>query len=148
MRVVPTSDGQYFLLAFAAAGNKPITAVLPPFVVLAAYQLAHFLQEVAGRHPLWQRHGVHVYRAMQAKQQAALAFNAQSEIGLGFMLILMLPFPGRAPTFAFLVWQFLRMRYWSADAALYHRQVGRESAFEASEGWAMEDNSQGLFCVV
>lgn len=124
MRVVPTSDAQYFLLAFAAAGNsKPVTAVLPPFLVLAAYQLAHFLASSFGSHPLWQRHGVHLYRQMQAKQQVALAFNAQSEIMLGFLLLLGLPFPGRAPMLAFMVAQFLRMRYWSSDGALYHRQV-------------------------
>lgn len=123
MRVLPTSDAQYFLLAFAAAGNRPQTAVLPPFLVLTMYSLAAFLAEVAGHHPLWQRHGVHIYRLMQAKQPVALAFNAQSEIALGFLLLLGLPFPGRAPTFAFMAWQFLRMRYWSPDAAVYHRQV-------------------------
>lgn len=123
MRVLPTSDAQYFLLAFAAAPNKPVTAVLPPFLVLAAYQLAHFLATYCGNHPMWQRHGIHIYRKMQAKQQVALAFNAQSEIGLGFLLLLGLPFPSRAPMFAFMTWQFLRMRFWSADAAIYHRQV-------------------------
>lgn len=125
MRVVPTSDAQYFLLAFAAAGNstKPITAVLPPFLVMAAYTLAHFLSNTVGSHPLWQRHGVHLYRQMQAKQQVALAFTAQSEIMLGFLLLLGLPFPSRAPVFAYMVANFLRMRYWSADGALYHRQA-------------------------
>lgn len=123
MRVLPTSDAQYFLLAFAAAGNKPVTAVLPPFLVLAAYQLAQFLAAAAGNHYLWQRHGVHIYRQMQAKQQVALAFSAQSEIALAFLLLVGLPFPGRAPMFAFMTWQFLRMRYWSSDAATYHRQV-------------------------
>jgi hypothetical protein len=123
MRVLPTSDAQYFLLAFAAAPNKPVTAVLPPFLVLAAYQLGSFLAAVAGNHYLWQRHGIHVYRQMQSKQQIALGFNAQSEIALGFLLLVGLPFPGRAPMFAFMAWQFLRMRYWSSDAAVYHRQV-------------------------
>lgn len=123
MRVLPTSDAQYFLLAFAAAGAKPQTAVLPPFLVLTMYSLVSFLAEVCGNHPLWQRHGVHVYRKMQDKRQVALGFNAQSEIALGFLLLLGLPFPGRAPMFAFMTWQFLRMRYWSPDAAVYHRQV-------------------------
>jgi hypothetical protein len=123
MRVLSTSDAQYFLLALAAAGNKPVTGVLPPFLVLAAYQLGSFLAAFAGNHYLWQRHGIHIYRQMQAKQQFALGFNAQSEIGLGFLLLVGLPFPGRAPMFAFMAWQFLRMRYWSSDAAVYHRQV-------------------------
>jgi hypothetical protein len=123
MRVLPTADAQYFLLAFAAAGNKPTTALLPPYLVLAAYHLVHFLSETFPQHPLWQQHGQYLYRQMQAKQQAALAFNAQAEIGLGFMLLVGIIFPGRAPMFAFMVWSFLRMRYWSADAAVYHRQV-------------------------
>jgi hypothetical protein len=127
MRILPTADAQYFILAFAAAGNKPTTALLPPFIVLAAYHLVHFLAETLPQHPLWQRHGQFIYRQMQAKQQAALAFNAQAEIGLGFMLLVGIIFPGRAPTFAFMVWHFLRMRYWSADAAVYHRQVRRRA---------------------
>lgn len=123
MRVLPTSDAQYFLLAFAAAGSGPQTAVLPPFLVLAMYSLMQFLADVAGGHPLWQRHGAHIHRLMLAKQQVALGFNAQSEIALGFLLLLGLPFPSRAPTFAFMACQFLRMRYWSPDSAAYHRQV-------------------------
>lgn len=123
MRILPTSDAQYFLLAFAAAGNKPVTAVLPPFLVLSAYGLMQFLSQTCASHPLWQRHGVQLHRKMQAHQQAALQFNAQSEIMLGFVLAVGVLFPWRAPMFAFIVWQFLRMRFWSLDAAVYHRQV-------------------------
>lgn len=128
MRVMPLSDAQYFLLAFAAAGNKPVTAVLPPFVVLSAYHLAHYIAEsrVQWGWPspaLWARYGEPVYLKMQANKQAALQFNAQSEIMLGFLLVVGILFPWRAPMLAFLVWQFLRMRFWSPDAAVYHRQV-------------------------
>lgn len=123
MRILPTSDAQYFLLALAAAGNKPVMALLPPFVVLSAYSLAHFLSEAFANHPLWRQHGAPLYAKMRAKQQAALAFNAQSEIMLGFLLLVGLLLPGRAPMLCFLSWQFLRMRFWSLDAALYHRQV-------------------------
>ena len=140
MRVMPTSDMQYFLLAFAAAPNRPVTALLPPFMVLAAYNLAAFLSEACAGQPLWQQHGAPLYRKMQAKQQQALAFVAQAEIMLGFTMLVGLLLPGRAPMFTFMTWQFLRMRYWSADAALYHRQVG---GGWVAGGWQADDDIAG-----
>ena len=50
--------------------------------------------------------------------------NAGAEIGLGFLTVLLLIWPPRNLLLPFMVWQTLRMRYWSPDAASYHRQVG------------------------
>ena len=57
-------------------------------------------------------------------QQAALLYNATAEIGAGFLVILSLIAPPRSIFLVYLYWQFLKMRFWSPDAATYHRMVG------------------------
>lgn len=56
-------------------------------------------------------------------QQQALMLNAAAEIGTGFMSVVSLLSPPRSLLLPFMVWQILKMRYWSPDAATYHRQV-------------------------
>ena len=51
-------------------------------------------------------------------------YNAGAEIGTGFLLIVMILFPARrAILLTFLYWNWLRMRYFSPDAATYHSMV-------------------------
>ena len=51
-------------------------------------------------------------------------YNAGAEIGTGFLLIIMILFPARrAILLTFLYWNWLRMRYFSPDAATYHSMV-------------------------
>ena len=57
-------------------------------------------------------------------QREALLYNAVAEIGIGFVTILGLLIPPRNFLVPFFVFNFLRVRYWSPDAATYHRQVG------------------------
>lgn len=56
-------------------------------------------------------------------QGQALQYNAVAEIGIGFVSVLSLLSPPRNFLVPFLVFNFLRMRYWSPDAATFHRQV-------------------------
>ena len=56
-------------------------------------------------------------------QQQALLLNAAAEIGTGFMTVAALLAPPRNLLLPFMVWQILKMRFWSPDAANYHRQV-------------------------
>ena len=51
-------------------------------------------------------------------------YNAAAEIGTGFLLIIMLATQRRAILLTFLHWNWLRMRYFSPDAASYHSMVG------------------------
>ena len=60
-------------------------------------------------------------------QGQALLYNAVAEIGIGFVSILSLLAPPRNFLVPFLVFNFLRMRYWSPDAANYHRRVSIHS---------------------
>lgn len=128
-RVLTTSDAHYLILALAAYLNPPVTALLVPYVVLAAYGLADFVSQHCSSHPMWQKYGEPMHQKMLAYYQKALQFNAQSEVLLGFQLIVGLLFPGRAPMLLMAVWQVLRLRFWSVDAAVYHRRVSSTLAF-------------------
>lgn len=57
-------------------------------------------------------------------QRDALTYNAGAEIGTGFLLIVMLATQRRAIVLTILHWNWLRMRYASPDAAVYHSKVG------------------------
>jgi hypothetical protein len=103
--------------------NKPFTYLLVPYLVLAVYQLAFFISEHHSSHPLWQQHGEKAYQWLVQHKQQALLLNAQTEIMNGFTLLAMLILPGRRPLLMLMVWQVLRLRYWSVDAAIQHRQV-------------------------
>eukprot|EP00878_Enallax_costatus_P034656 GHUV01038443.1.p1 GENE.GHUV01038443.1~~GHUV01038443.1.p1 ORF type:complete len:206 (+),score=41.21 GHUV01038443.1:184-801(+) len=127
-RVLVTSDAHYLILAVAAYVNPPVTLLLVPYIVLAAYGLADFVSQQYGSHPIWQRYGAPLHQKMLAYYQKALQFNAQSEIMLGFQLIVGLLFPGRAPLLLMAVWQVLRLRFWSVDAAVHHRMVSDRRA--------------------
>ena len=56
-------------------------------------------------------------------QQQALLLNAGAEVALGFLTVLQLAAPPRNFLLPLMVWQILRMRFWSPDAAGFHRQV-------------------------
>lgn len=107
----------------AAVINRPFTYLLVPFLVLAVYQLAFFLSEHHSSHPLWQQHGAKAYQWLLQRKQQALQVTAQVEIMNGFTLLALLLTPGRQPVLMLMVWQVLRLRYWSVDAAIHHRQV-------------------------
>ena len=57
-------------------------------------------------------------------QRQALQVNAISEVGTGIFLMVLLVTPQRNFMTLFLYFNFLRMRYFSPDAAAYHREVG------------------------
>ncbi|KAF6258106.1 hypothetical protein COO60DRAFT_1701483 [Scenedesmus sp. NREL 46B-D3] len=122
-RVQRTSDAHYFLLAVAALVSAPHTYLLLPFLVLAVYQLAFFLSEHCSNRPLWQQHGEKAYQWLVQHKQQALLLNAQTEIMNGFTLLVSLILPSRRPLLMLMVWQVLRLRYWSVDAAIHHRQI-------------------------
>jgi hypothetical protein len=107
----------------AALVNAPFTYILVPFLVLAVYQLAFFFSENFSHHPLWQQHGGKAYTWLVQHKQQALLLIAQTEIMNGFTLLATLILPSRRPLLMLMVWQVLRLRYWSVDAAIHHRQV-------------------------
>ena len=57
-------------------------------------------------------------------QRQALQVNAITEVGTGIFLVVLLVTPQRNFMTLFLYFNFLRMRYFSPDAAAYHREVG------------------------
>ena len=80
-------------------------------------------------------------------QQQALLLNAAAEIGTGFMSVLALMAPPRSLLLPFMVWQILKMRYWSPDAATYHRQVSCTSRQHASGGLEGHFYTSGYDCL-
>ena len=65
-----------------------------------------------------------ILRGLLLLQRDALTYNAGAEIGTGFLLIGMLATQRRAIVLTILHWNWLRMRYFSPDAAAYHSMVG------------------------
>eukprot|EP00775_Hariotina_reticulata_P011722 gene11722-11866_t len=121
--LLTSSDAHYLILAVGARLSSPVTAALPSFFVLALYSVAFFLSEHYSHHPLWRRQGAKFYQLMMKYQQHALLFNAQNEIMLGFMMLVMVLMPQRQVVLLMVVWNFLRMRYWSTDGSWYHKQI-------------------------
>lgn len=73
---------------------------------------------------VWSSCGVAPNGGLLFLQRDALMYNAAAEIGTGFLLIVMLATQRRAILLTFLHWNWLRMRYFSPDAASYHSMVG------------------------
>ncbi|KIY99376.1 hypothetical protein MNEG_8583 [Monoraphidium neglectum] len=100
-----------------------VSAVLPPYVVLALYSAtAHAAARHAG-HPLWVSHGARLHRYLTANRQRALSLVAQLEVTLGFYMVAMLLTSNRSFVLTYFVWQQLRSRYWNPESGPYHRAV-------------------------
>lgn len=72
-----------------------ITAVLPPFVILAAYSAAAHAAAHYHGHPLWASQGARLHAALLRNRQRAMHLAAQLEVTLGFWMVLMLLVPSR-----------------------------------------------------
>ncbi|KAK9806982.1 hypothetical protein WJX72_009425 [[Myrmecia] bisecta] len=122
-RVTPSTDFQYLLMTLMFLTARPITLVLVPTLVLALYHTSAFAASRFGQHPLWRKYGAPAHAWLTSRQTQALTYNAAAEIGVGFLVIAALLSPPRNLLLVFLYWNFLRMRFYSPDAAAYHRQV-------------------------
>lgn len=76
-----------------------------------------------GYHMQKNRHCCRCFSCGCCLQRDALVYNAAAEVGTGLLLIIMLATPRRAILLTFLYWNWLRMRYFSPDAATYHNMV-------------------------
>lgn len=56
-------------------------------------------------------------------QREALFYNAAAEVGVGFLLVVLLVTPRRAVLNTFAYWQWLRARYGSPDSQAYQSMV-------------------------
>lgn len=120
-----TTDFQYFMLSTIFLPQQSISLVVVPIAVLAVYHAFAYCTKNFPNNPLWRRYGVRAHSFLASHQRDALVYNAGAEIGTGFLLIVMIATPRRAILLTFLYWNWLRMRYFSPDAAAYHAQVWR-----------------------
>ncbi|KAI8474982.1 MAG: hypothetical protein J3K34DRAFT_517830 [Monoraphidium minutum] len=121
VRALPSTHFSYAVTALMFLTGAPVSAVLPPFAILALYSAtSHAAARHAG-HPLWASRGAALHAYLTANRQKALHLAAQLEISLGVTMVVKLLFPGRSFILTLFVWQQLRLRYWSPEAGAYHR---------------------------
>lgn len=68
-------------------------------------------------------------------QREALFYNAAAEVGVGFILIVLLLTPRRAIMNTFAYWQWLRVRYGSPDSQAYQSMVGATGLCYEPDTW-------------
>lgn len=124
VRVAASADGHYALLALGLALAQPFAPLLTPFLISCTYGLLDYCAAHHASSPLWTQYGARAAAALGplAASARAAAVRAEQLAGLGLLAGLLMP--GRQPALAMLTWHFLRLRYWSPDAAVLHRQVG------------------------
>ena len=120
-----------------------------PVLILAVYHASAYCARNFGHTQLWRKYGVKAHAWLTSHQvsphiglqlcchpsaeplqcegpgmqRQALQVNAISEVGTGIFLMVLLVTPQRNFMTLFLYFNFLRMRYFSPDAAAYHREV-------------------------
>ncbi|DBB00089.1 hypothetical protein WJX77_010537 [Trebouxia sp. C0004] len=122
-RVGGTTDFQYLMLSAVFLPHQSVSVVIVPITVLAVYHTFAYCAKTFPNNTLWQKYGVRAHSFLAAHQRDALIYNAGAEIGTGFLLIVMLATQRRAILLTILHWNWLRMRYFSPDAAAYHSMV-------------------------
>lgn len=123
MRALPSTDAHYLSLSLLFLPQPPAAMLVVPLLVLAVYYVATLSGVMFGGAPWWRKWGRPYHQWLASHQQKALLINAYAEVGLGFLLLVQLLTPARAMLLTFAYWNMLKMRYWSADAAQYHRAV-------------------------
>eukprot|EP00803_Ostreobium_quekettii_P007415 evm.model.scf_814.2 EVM.evm.TU.scf_814.2 scf_814:3015-7547(-) len=122
-RALQSTDFQYFCIALVFLPASPTKLVMVPMGILAVYHMmADFNQRLKGN-ALWERHGAKATAWLSSHQRAALMVNAHCEILVGAILILRLFTPSRSILNVIMYVQWLRIRYQSVDAAMYHQEV-------------------------
>ncbi|DBA71096.1 hypothetical protein WJX79_005075 [Trebouxia sp. C0005] len=122
-RVGGTTDFQYLMLSAMFLPQQSVSLVIVPITILAVYHAFAYCAKTFTSNALWQKYGVRAHSFLAAHQRDALMYNAAAEIGTGFLLTVMLATQRRAIVLTILHWNWLRMRYFSPDAAAYHSMV-------------------------
>jgi len=89
-RALPSQHFTYAITALMFISNPPVTVLLLPYVVLAAYGVSAYCAAHFATHPLWQQKGARVHDYLIANRVKALSLNAQFEVSLGFNMLVLL----------------------------------------------------------
>ncbi|GMH34009.1 hypothetical protein BSKO_01843 [Bryopsis sp. KO-2023] len=131
-RALPSTDFQYACMSLVFLPRMPTRLVVVPSSVLAAYHVVSFLAAKYRGSALWEKYGRGIHAKMVANQRGALGVNAMSEICVGLFMIVQMLSPARNVLVAFIYWQWLRTRFFSPDAAQYHRQAWQKIGEKAN----------------
>jgi hypothetical protein len=96
VRALPSQHFAHAITAVMFLPQAPLAAVLPPYVIAAAYGASNYAAAHLAGQPLWQSYGARAHAALIRNRQKALLLSAQFEVSLGFYLIVLLLTPQRA----------------------------------------------------
>uniref|UniRef100_A0A7S3QWN4 Uncharacterized protein n=1 Tax=Dunaliella tertiolecta TaxID=3047 RepID=A0A7S3QWN4_DUNTE len=122
-RVVPTNDFYMLVIGFSFMSHTPMTLVLAPLTISAAYGVVEYLGTYYKQNRLWQKYGQPAAAAMQRRSTQAEMASASSEVLVGAFLVMNLFSARRNILLTFAFWNLLKMRYHASEARNYHRQV-------------------------
>ncbi|KAF5835016.1 hypothetical protein DUNSADRAFT_8019 [Dunaliella salina] len=122
-RVVPTNDFYMLVIGFSFMSHAPMTLVLAPLTISAAYGVAEYLGTHYKQNRLWQKYGQPAATAMQRRSAQAELASASSEVLVGVFLVMNLFSVRRNILLTFAFWNLLKMRYHASEARFYHKQV-------------------------
>lgn len=68
-RATPTQNFSYAMTALIFLSTAPATALLPSYIILAAYGVTAYGQAHFGAHPLWRQYGARINTFLSANRQ-------------------------------------------------------------------------------
>jgi hypothetical protein len=123
VRALPSQHFAFAITALMFLPVPPIAAVLPPYIIAAAYVVSNYGAAHFSGTPLWRAYGARAHAFLSGNRQQALLLSAQMEVSLGAYLVFLAFTPRRALLVTYFFWQQLRQRYWAPDSGAYHRAV-------------------------
>lgn len=122
-----STEAFYILLSGIMINNRKVWMGVAPMALLALYHVSAFLYKAYNMNPLYDKMGMrrlHAY--LSSHQEGALQLNANIEVYVGFAVMLSIlthGIPGIMQTYV--VWNQLRLRYWTPGSSKYHQAVWR-----------------------
>jgi hypothetical protein len=101
----------------------PLSPPQVPFVVLATYHVFAHLAQHYSHTALWKARGEKAWGWLRQRQRDALLLNAMAEIGLAITTLLLLFTSLSLLPKAYLLWQMLKVRFWTPDSHAYQRMA-------------------------
>jgi hypothetical protein len=111
-----------YCIVFASAA-VPIKYAVLPVACRSLEQVAPYLKHNFSSTQLYRKFLAKPCLFVETNVTALRALSANSEVGLGFLLIVLLVTPQRNVVQALVYWQLLKLKYHSPTSSLYHREA-------------------------
>lgn len=123
-QVSQSTEFFHFLLVTIMMQQRALWMGMIPVTLAAARPTLTALGARFGGHPLWARYGRTALAAVEQGEPAMKNFGANIEIALGFQAVFAALSSGmRGMMMTYVLWNSLRMRYWSPESRPYHMQA-------------------------